>query len=215
MRTHQPGLFVRHLVGASLILLLTACAIEPRPGSARAERLIARLLVEAQHAFERKRLTTPVSDNAHQRYLRILSLDPENEQAKEGINTIVEQYLSWAMESAKKNRHASAANYLRRANTVDPEHPNILPATHKVNKKRAMREEVFQLDPKQLRNREVDGKVLKAIVKEMLSGDTFVVIRAPDDASGRWLYQLLNTRVPYRVQASYEASAAPAILVSR
>ena len=208
-------------VGLSMIaaLLLTACAADPlpEPGTFEAERLIRRLLAEAQLAFEARRLTSPRRSNALQRYRQVLSLDPGNTHARNGINIIVEQYLTWAILDAEEGNYSAAFSYIRHASAVDPEHLNIPAVRQKIERQRSNRERVFRLERHRLNERMVASDTLEAIVAEILKGGAFVVIRAPDDESGRWLYQRLNSMTSSRIEASLEVEPGlrPIVIVTR
>ncbi|MEX2468702.1 MAG: hypothetical protein WD396_03010, partial [Pseudohongiellaceae bacterium] len=108
MRTIQSLFFV-------MPLLLTACATpetEPEAPASRAddratvrvlseaevyrgqrvpelERTIADLLYEGLQALDEDRLLTPVDDNAHARFQRVLAYEPDNQLALEGLEDIV------------------------------------------------------------------------------------------------------------------------------
>ena len=49
------------------------------------ERLIADTLFEGLQALDQDKLLSPVDDNAHSRFQRVLTMDPSNEIALEGI----------------------------------------------------------------------------------------------------------------------------------
>ena len=51
------------------------------------------LLIQANNYFEEDKLTTPEFENAYSKYQYVLSLDPENTQAIEGIKNIINRYV--------------------------------------------------------------------------------------------------------------------------
>ncbi len=216
-------LLTRHLAISLLALVLAGCTTPSavrtpdkpsRPPENPRQDLVYDLLEEARVAFASNRLTTPNEDNAYFRYLQVLAIDPDNAAAEDGINAIVEQYLSWAIDNAREGRFSKAANYVGKASSVDPEHPNIAPVIRLINDSRQQGDRTFRLDRTALRNRAVDPDTFEAIVQEILRGESFVIIRAPDDASGRWLYQQLNNLTSTRVQASLEIGIPPAVIVT-
>lgn len=193
--------------------------VETPPESAPAAQppqpeVVGSLLTEARTAFRKHRFTTPADDNAYDRYRKVLAMDPGNPEAENGIGAIVEQYLLRARETAGQGRYDAASHYLDKATSIDPEHPNIPPLSRMIKDAKGAREKVFVLDRGQLVTRRVDESVLEAIVREILDGDSFVAIRAPDDASGRWIYQTLNRLTSTRVQASLEIGNPPAVTVT-
>ncbi len=91
-----------------LAALLASCTSNPSPQSNtkheitrsgdeyqvdRDIREIAQLLEDAEYAISQRRLTTPTDNNAHDRLLRVLALDPQNGAAINLINRIVETYI--------------------------------------------------------------------------------------------------------------------------
>ena len=71
------------------IRVLTPARVEPGAGGEEQRRLIADLLFEGLQALDADRLLTPVDDNAHARFSRVLAYDPDNELALEGLQNIV------------------------------------------------------------------------------------------------------------------------------
>lgn len=54
---------------------------------------INNLLVQARNYFDQDKLTTPKFENAFSKYQYVLSLDPSNQQALQGIQNIVNRYI--------------------------------------------------------------------------------------------------------------------------
>lgn len=168
------------------------------------------LLSEAEVAFDNNRLTTPTEDSAYSKYRQVLTLDPDHQGALNGLSSIVEQYLSWAIEQSDASHHNRARHYIKKARDVNPAHPNIEPVLKMVADQAAAVKSDFPLDREAVNNRRVKPAFLEQIA-DLLKPETFVIIRAPNDAAGRWLYQELNARVSFRVQARFEASASPSL----
>lgn len=85
---------------------------------------VAGLLNEAKFAFAANRLTTPLNDNAFNRYQAVLFLDADNEAAKAGIGFIVERYLRFAENSKSP---AGRNLYLSKAQWVAESQPELAP----------------------------------------------------------------------------------------
>jgi len=64
------------------------------------------------------RLTTPRDSNAFSRYQSVLAVEPDNEEAREGISKIVVRYQSLARIHAKRDQLDKAHTYLKRARQV-------------------------------------------------------------------------------------------------
>ena len=63
------------------------------------ERIIADTLFEGLQALDDDRLMTPIDDNAHQRFQRVLAMDPGNAIALDGLNRIVIRYVELSAEA--------------------------------------------------------------------------------------------------------------------
>jgi len=203
----------------SLLLLNTGCMVQ-QPKQvvelpvAIMENPIDKLLTKAQLAFEKNHLTTPADSSAYRFYLEALSLDPHSEIALAGINNIIEQYLSWALANADSGDYNEARQYLQRASSIDGSHPNIHPVLQSIEEREQAVVIKFVLDPKRVEARRVSKMVLRRIAQQISKDITFVTIQAPDDASGRWLYQELNERVDFRIQAEFQIGKQTRIYLS-
>jgi len=97
---------------------------------AEAERQteIRSLLAQGDRALEDTRLTTPEDDSAMYYYQQVLSLDPENEDAEQGIREIVVKYIELAEGAAAKGNVSGANSYIDRASAVSPNDPELIAA---------------------------------------------------------------------------------------
>lgn len=190
----------------------TSPATSPESDTASRAREIAQLLHEAEIALEDNRLTTPVDDNAYLRYLRILSLDPDNEDADAGIVAIVEKYLSWALEQAEAGNLRLATRYLRNARSIDADHPGIESIGNRINELEIASRDTHALPEAPLDERSAEiVSELQRLARLATSRDALVVISARTDAEGRWIYQQMNEATPQRVRARLELSSRPRI----
>lgn len=78
------------------------------------------LLNLAQTQIKSDKLTTPASDNAVDTYRMVLQLDPENESARAGIESIRVRYLIWAEKAAVAGDSSKAQRYLEQAVELSP-----------------------------------------------------------------------------------------------
>lgn len=173
------------------------------------------LLSDANAAFDKNRLTTPKHDNAYHRYLAMLSIEANNPEALNGINAIVEKYLSWALDNAEQGKLSRARQYVAKAELIDESHPNIIPVVKMINDLEDKTTTVFQLDPVSVRNKQATRIDFARIAGQIQLHHAFVIIRAASDVSGRWLYQELNQRVDFRIEARFEQSKSPSISLVR
>jgi hypothetical protein len=91
----------------------------------KGEQAIGVLLEIADQQFNDKRLTTPESNNAFSTYQLILEIDPENQQAAEGLVRIVDRYKEWINTDIENKNYTRARIFLRRALRVDPDDPEL------------------------------------------------------------------------------------------
>ncbi len=78
------------------------------------------LLAAAADHFSRLRLTTPVGENAHERYRQVLELEDDNADAMLGLEQIVEKYIELAKLAQHNDQFKKAEDYLDRASAVLP-----------------------------------------------------------------------------------------------
>ncbi|MGI9304953.1 MAG: serine/threonine protein kinase [Gammaproteobacteria bacterium] len=111
-------------------------ALEPQVTDAsalQARRQIDEYLLSAEQASEEYRLTTPKSDNAYSKYLAVLSLDPGNEQALEGLVAIADRYANLAESEIRRLRYRKARLYVARGLSVQPDNNRLLALQRRVN----------------------------------------------------------------------------------
>jgi hypothetical protein len=197
-----------------LLVLISGCTVTPPiepPPVDLTEAKIQQLLSAADAAMQENRLTTPANNNAFDRYNLVLTLSPSNTLAIAGINRIVERYLAWALDQAERSNLKKARYYVALAEEIDPGHPNIKPVVNKINDQEDRVVSVFQLDATSVRNQSVDPDRFATIAARIQRHRSFITIRAPDDRSGRWLYQELNRQVDFRIEARFEINTNPSV----
>jgi len=84
------------------------------------EITVKRLLDEAQTDIAAKRLKRPASNNAFDKLLRVLELDPGNAQALSSLEKIAEEYAKLAEQALTARNHIIAASYLEHARSASP-----------------------------------------------------------------------------------------------
>lgn len=194
-----------------VLAIIASCAVQRTATTApETQTVIAAksptetLLDKARLAFERNHLKTPESTSAFRFYKEVLSIDPQNEEARSGIADIAERYLTWALDNANANNHERARRYIDLAYSVDHSHPNIEPILQRIKEREQAVVTAFELDSRSVKQRRTSKMLFRQIAKQIKPNETFVTISAPDDASGRWLYQELNKRVDFRVPAEFK-----------
>ena len=169
------------------------------------EKVINVMLGEADYALSQNKLLNPINDNAHDRYRSVLLIDPNNERAKLGLQTIALRYVELARTAAVRGDVANAQSMIKYARGID-NNPVVQDAAE------TMRRQIASMPaakPYQAGEGEqlLDGDLLKAksptviaqlhgvAQKAKQTGD-FVLIVARSDEEGRWVYQQLRAAVP-------------------
>ena len=208
-----------------LVCLLSACSgtpidnLEPEiqwlsesPSSTDPE--VEKFLQLAKNAFAKQRLTTPYNDNAYLWYSLLLAIDPHNVDAQHGISDIVEQYLTWALETFETGTLELSLGYIAKAKSVDETHPSISSLEANIVNRSSIRETSFVINQKQLSLREDSVKIrLQEIAEEIDRRKADIVIQAQNDSEGRWIYKQLNSYSIDRIRATFELSASPQVIL--
>lgn len=98
--------------------------------------LVSRLLALAEAQMAKLALTTPEGDNAYETYLRIQSLQPNNQAAMEGIEQVGVKYVELSELAAEKGKLELAKDYAAKAAILAPQHPVVLSMTFRPLKQR-------------------------------------------------------------------------------
>ncbi len=151
------------------------------------------LLQQGERALADDRLMTPEDDSAHLYYTQALELAPENPDAREGLERIVERYIHLTRLAIERGQWARARSMLARATLVDRTHLGI----------RTMRDQVAMLSSAErltleLANEDVRERTPEAAAKLAAFGaharrdNARVSIRVGSDKDARWIYEQLN-----------------------
>lgn len=82
-------------------------------------------LVAAEKAMKAGRFTTPLKDNAHKYYQRVLAMDPDNTEAHAGLQRIVDRYVQFIEKAKMEGKRNMIKLYLQRAEAVLPDDPKL------------------------------------------------------------------------------------------
>ena len=190
-------------------------APEPVPPPAVDQVRVDALLDAAERALVEQRLLTPADDSAYRHYTAVLELVPDQPDAVEGFERIVEAYLALARRAVEQERWAGARSMLDRAEVVDHSHPGIAPLRRQVEQLASAERLALQLDRTALRQRRADVAArLAAFGKRARHPNARVTIRAGSDADGRWIYQQLN-KAPgeRRIRGGIEIGIPPKVTI--
>ena len=212
---------------ATVLLALAACQVEeratlpapPRPPEPAApapptERVNA-LLDRADAAFRDERLLHPAADSALTHYLAVLELVPDQQDALEGIERIVERFFERAQEAIRQQRWAAARSMLDRARLVDDDHPSLPSLYTQLQRLRDAERIRLDLSSTAVRDRTAEAAdALARLGVRARQPNARVLIRAGSDVQGRWIYAQLN-RAPgdRRIRAEMEIGWPPRVVV--
>jgi hypothetical protein len=171
--------------------------------------MIPDILYAALQALSEDRLLTPVDDNAHGRFKRVLAMDPKNELALEGLQDIVVRYLQLAGESMNRGIFDEAETLLGRARFVDSSHPGIASAAEALRLEMNSNDLFFKLDyPSYSARSELAQNELADIARQTREHEAFFLITAPNDELARWMVSMMREAVSgYRLRGNIELSS--------
>ncbi|MFP6806959.1 MAG: hypothetical protein VB957_07230 [Pseudomonadales bacterium] len=209
--TRKP--LVRLGIALAIVLGASSCETikpveEPAPSSRPVkveDPRIRILLAQAEQALFNDQLTTPLDDNAYYRYLQVLSIDIDNELAEQGIANIVETYLAWSIQKIESRQFRRATDFLNKARSVDENHPNIASVENMLKSQVQGTSLSFSLSRLEVQQKSVSSVAsLQSIAQDIARLHASIIIEAPTDEMGRWIYQQLNEASLERVRAQFE-----------
>ncbi len=170
------------------------------------QRIIGDLLYDALVALQQDRLLTPIDNNAHSRYQRVLAYDHGNALALEGLKNIVNRYLDLAAEASRQGRYETAQISLERARFVDADDPAITEAWLNLQAERQSGDLVVELNLAELRTRSAALQArLADLAKQAQQQEAFILVTAPDDEQARWIFTVMREAVAgYRLRGNIE-----------
>lgn len=180
---------------------------------ANRQQMIADTLYEALQALTQDRLLTPVDDNAHARFMRVLAYEPDNAIALQGLQDIVKRYLKLSEESMHRGLFDEAKTMLDRAVFVDADHPDIPAVVIALEREMNSGDLFFSLDYPQLvaRSEQVQQQ-LADIANQAREHEAFFLITAPNDELARWMFSVMREAVSgYRLRGNIELASRAGI----
>lgn len=95
-------------------------AANPEP--APAPDPVEQLLQQADDALQTSHLTVPDVSSAYEKYLEVLSLDPRNKPAREGLAIVASRYLELASKALNEDKLERAQEYVDLASSIATRH---------------------------------------------------------------------------------------------
>ena len=96
-------------------------------------QIIDELLKGARTNISERRLTSPLGNNAYEKYKSVLNLDPDNPEALNGLDRIVDEYIHLMDNALGTDDISNARNYLHKGKNVNPNHYGIADAEKRLN----------------------------------------------------------------------------------
>jgi hypothetical protein len=172
-------------------------------------QLIADTLFEALQALDADRLLTPIDDNAHARFMRVLAYDRDNAIALQGLQDIVARYLELSMEASRRGLFEEAQQMVDRAIFVDGNHLGIAPTLAALQAEMNSGDLFFELDAGEFSRRSAAAEAtLVDIAQQARQQDAFFLITAPNDDLARWMFSIMRGAVEgYRLRGNIELAS--------
>ena len=98
-------------------------ATEPVKAAPAEDDEVTRLLAAAEADIKARRLTRPVGNNAWDRYLRVLELEPASPDAIRGMERVIESYGGLFDAALGQEDYDKAAGYLSSIGDLNPDSP--------------------------------------------------------------------------------------------
>lgn len=195
------------------VRVLSDATVEPGTISVDQQRFLADILYEALQALDEDRLLTPVDDNAHGRFMRVLAYDSSNSIALQGIQDIVLRYLELSQESMHRGLFEESESMLDRARFVDADHPGIEAVALALKAEMDSEDLFFELDSRELSRRSEQAQVqLADIAQQAREHSAFFLITAPNDDLARWMVSVMRQAVDgHRLRGNIEMAGRTSI----
>ena len=123
-----------------------------------------------------------------------LELNPDDENAKRGLEQVVERYIELAIEAIGRRQLNRAKSMLDRAKLVDKNHPSILPTENQL--KLVVNSDLSTLKLNGPKIGEAARNSISKFGSLAKRRDCRFIIYAANDQQGRSIYQLLKNDHP-------------------
>jgi len=171
------------------------------------------LLELGDRALKDGRLLTPIDNCAYDFYRQALVVAPNHPAAEHGLQRLAERYVGMAEQAAERGQFDTARSLLERARIVEPQLDSIAATEAQIEIRSTAARERFQLDGGQLSAHSDELVVqLKSLGAKAKAADAWVIIRARNDAEGRWIYQqMASAPGARRIRAELTLASPPGV----
>ena len=171
------------------------------------------LLELGDRALKDGRLLTPIDNCAYDYYRQALVVAPNHPAAEHGLQRVAERYVGMAEQAAERGQFDTARSLLERARIVEPQLDSIAAAQAQIQLRSTATRQRTSLDVEQLTARS-SGLVaqLNSLGAKAKAEDAWVIIRARNDAEGRWIYQqMASAPGTRRIRAELTLASPPGV----
>ncbi|MEE4379840.1 MAG: protein kinase [Candidatus Competibacteraceae bacterium] len=107
-----------------------------RAEAERRQQEINQLLEQAQRQLDDSKLDTPAGDNAYESYQAVLTLDPDNQQARQGLATLADRFEQLAEQQSQQGDFQASLETINKGLLIAPDHKGLRPLLEQVQAKR-------------------------------------------------------------------------------
>jgi len=171
------------------------------------------LLEQGDRALKDGRLLTPIDSCAYDYYREALKVAPNHPAALHGLERVAERYVAMAEQAAEKGQFDTARKMLDRARIADPDLDSIDATEAQIKMRSTAQRQHASLDVDQLSAHSGElAAHLKTLGAQAKAQDSWVVIRARNDAEGRWIYQqMADSPGERRIRAELTLGSPPGV----
>ena len=172
------------------------------------------MLEQGDDALKAGRLLTPIDDCAYDYYREALVVAPDHPAALHGLQRVAERYVGMAEQAAESGQFDTARSMLEHARIVDPRSRQHRRRAKRRSNCAAPRNAITSRStPSNSSSRSAElSAQLKTLGAKAKAHDAWVIIRARNDAEGRWIYQqMADAPGDRRIRAELTLGAPPGV----
>ena len=132
---------------------------------------VARLLKVAEADLAARRLTSPVGNNAWEKYQQVLKLAPAHPEALEGTERVIASYMDLFGAALEREEFEQASGYLDRIRGLHPDSPSLLTGKQRLQDARQARQERLAEQKRQRQEESRRRQVAQAVQGHLESFD--------------------------------------------